>query len=195
MKYYFRASIIPLLYVFFQSSISIAIYNIGFKPLGLTLLVFNILLFIFTISVFSFKNGESAYKILLLNDAERRIIVETGKDRPINYTEEYSPKKGVILGLIPLVPLFVFLLVHAIILISGGDYIGLGAVAVFFYKNPYAFFEYLGYGITAKNCFLTLLSIPVIFIPIYVSYNFGARSARLAQERIEEDRKALHGEK
>lgn len=195
MKYYLKASIIPFLYLFFQSSISIAIYTIEIKPLGLTLLGLNAALFFFTISVISFKNGESAFKVLLLNDVERRIIIETGEDRPLKLSEEYSHVKGVILGLVPLAPLLILMLVHFIIFIAGGEYTGLGAICVFLYKVPYAFFEYLGYQITQTNCFLTLLTVPVVFFPIYISYTLGARKARIMHDRIEEDRKSLHGEK
>ncbi len=195
MKYYIKSSWIPLLYMFFQSGLSIAIFDIDIKPLAFVLLFINMAIFMFTIGVFAFKNGENSYKELLLNDAQRRIIVETGEDRPLNLIEEYAPYKGIILGLVPLVPLFIFMLVHFIIFISGGEYLGIGSLAVFMYKSPYAFFEYLGYKMTMTNCFLTLLSVPVVFLPIYVSYNLGARKARIREEKIQEERKYLHGEK
>ena len=195
MKYYLKSSIIPFLYLFFQSSISIAIYTINIKPLGLALLGLNVALFLFTISAISFKNGENAYKTLLLNDAERRIIVETGEERPLKLNEEYSPIKGVILGLVPIIPLLVLMLVHLIIFLAGSDYTGIGAICVFLYKVPYAFFEYLGYGITSSNCFLTLLTVPIAFFPIYVGYNLGARRERIKRAKIEEQRKSLHGVK
>ncbi len=194
MKYYLKLSVIPFLYLFFQSTISIAIFGLKSQVFGLILLALNALIFVFTICVFSFKNGESAYKVLLLNDAERRIIVETGTDRPINVKEEYSPFKGAILGIFPLIPLLVLMLVHLIIYLCGSDYSGIGAICAFLYKMPFAFFEYLGYKITSTTCFLTLLSVPVVFFPIYISYNMGARRARLMHEKFEEQKKYLHGE-
>ncbi len=195
MKYYLKNSWIPFLYMLFQSGLCIAIFDIGIKTLGLVLLALNTAIFIFTICVFAFKNGESSYKELLLNDVQRRIIVETGEDRPLNLKEEYAPYKAVVLGLFPLIPLFLFMLIHFIVFIAGGEYLGMGSLAVFMYKCPYAFFEYLGYKLTMENSFLTLLSVPVVFFPIFISYNLGARKTRIINEKIEEERKYLHGEK
>lgn len=194
MKYYLKSSIIPFLYLFFQSSLSILLFKINIVSLALALLGLNMAIFIFTISVFAYRNGQESYKVLLLNDVERRIIVQTGEDRPLNLKEEYAPYKGVVLGLTPLFPLLILILIHLIIFIAGGEYVGIGAIAVFLYKVPYAVFEYLGYTITMSNCFLTLLSIPFVFLPIYISYNLGAKNTRITREKIEEDRKNLHGE-
>lgn len=194
MKYYLKNAFLPFMYTIFCSMIAIGVFSIESKPFGFILLALNFVVYIFVLAVVGFKGGEQAYKVMLTNDMERREIIRTGMNRPINEQEEYSPIKGFMLGLIPCIPLLVLMLIQFLISILGGSYEGLSAIGSLIYKVVYAFFEYAGIFIKGYGKFMCLLIVPIIIITTYVSYELGAKKERKVQEKIKESKKYIYGE-
>ena len=194
MKYYLKNAFLPFMYTIFCSMIAIGVFSIESKPFGFILLALNFAVYIFVLAVVGFKGGEQAYKVMLTNDMERREIIRTGKDRPINEKEEYSPVKGFMLGFVPCIPLLVLMFIQFLISIFGGSYEGLSAIGSLIYKVVYAFFEYAEIFTKGYGKFICLLIVPVIIISTYVSYELGAKKERKVQEKIKESKKYIYGE-
>lgn len=194
MKYYLKNAFLPFMYTIFCSMIAIGIFSIESKPFGFALLGLNLVVYVFVLVVVGFKSGEQAYKVLLNNDIERREIIRTGMDRPLNEKEEYSHKKGIVLGLFPCIPLIVLMVAQLFVLIFGGSYEGLSAISTLIYKVIYAFFEYAGVLTSGYGKFISLLIVPIVFFATYIPYELGAKRERAVQEKIKQSKKYIYGE-
>ena len=148
----------------------------------------------FIMGAFSFKHGEQAYKDLLANDVERRIMVENNVLRPLKLNEEYRPWKGFVMGALPCIPLVIFMIPHLIVVISGGSYQGFGYIASFLYYSFLAFADFFGSELTVYSYFWTLVALPVLSLTSGIPYLMGARKARIIEERILEQEKFIYGE-
>lgn len=199
MKYYLKKAIIGLVYLIFAS---ITGYGIMFIPadmawVRIVLLILNVGLYSYVLSQTAFQDGQAAYKVRMLNDLNRKQIILTGEDLPIDTKSEYKAYKGLIIGLVICFPLIVLLIIHSIMGIVNPNNLDYGVTASFIYLSFYAF---AGVGVKVDYLFTTvspywaLLAIPVIMAVEGFFFYAGGRKIELQQEMIKEKHKMLHGE-
>ena len=197
MKYYLKSVVIPFIYLFFTAFTAVGFLGIEkiAEPLRIIIFIINVLVLLFIVSAFAFKHGEQAYKDLLFNDVERRIMVEQNVVRPLKLHEEYKPWKGFVMGLLICVPLVLFLIPHSIIAISGGSYQGMGYIGSLLYYCFFIFIQYFSVELTVSSYFWMLLIIPIFALASGVPYLLGAKKARKVEEKILEQHKYIYGDK
>ena len=198
MKYYLKKAMIGFVYLIFSA---ITAYGILFIPdlswLKIVLLVLNIGLYSYVLGATAFQDGQAAYKVRMANDLNRKQIVLTGEDIPLDTKNEYKPYKGFIIGLIICAPLIILLIIHAIVTSSTPSNVDFGNTACFIYMMAYAF---AGVGVSIDKVFIlvppywALLSVPLIVLIQGTLYSLGARKIELQQEMIKERHKMIHGE-
>ena len=201
MWYYVKQGLLPFVYLFFTAITAFGILCIeGLVWLKVLLLLLNIGLYVFIVSAASFKDGQEALKVRIANDLERMQIVRTGESLPLKLKEEYKPWKGFFHGFIACVPLVVLLIVHTIVMLTGGGN-GAGAIAGFIYMMVFAFSRVnIGTGATAATpinpaiYYWSLLAIPVIVLATGISYILGGKKIELQQQRIREKQRRIYGE-
>ena len=99
MKFYLKKAFFIFVYLVLTSFIAMAIILIeGQTLLKVALLVANLGLFLYIISVMAYQDGQKALKVRIANDKEREYIIKTGEDRKINAQEEYKAYKGFLIG-------------------------------------------------------------------------------------------------
>ena len=165
------------------------------EPLRIIVFIVNIAVMVVIVSAFCFKHGEQAYKDLLSNDMERRIMIEQNVDRPLKLVEEYRPWKGFLMGLLVCIPLIIFMIPHLIIVFSGGSYQGMGYVASLLYYSIFVFVEYFSAELTVYSYLWTLLAIPVFTLASGIPYLLGARKRKAIEDRILEQEKFIYGDR
>ena len=199
MKYYLKKSIIGLVYLIFSA---ITAYGVMFIPTDLSwlrilLLVLNLGLYTYVLAQTAFQDGQAAYKIRMANDLNRKQIVLTGEDIPINVKAEYKAYKGVIIGLVICLPLIVLIILHAIITATNPQNLDYGTASSFLYLT---FFAFAGVGVNVEKLFTivspywSLVAIPVIIAVEGLFFYLGGRKIELQQEMIREKHKMFHGE-
>ena len=191
MKYLLKQSILPFIYLGCMSLTALGVWSMEEEQLTLKtiLLVLNLALYVFVVGVLAFKDGEMALKVRNANDAERRIIVETGEYRPLKVAEEYAPWKGFAVGLIVCSPLIILTLIQTIALIAGGSADWCGIVCSVLYMMVQSIPQLFG-----GNYYLIFLSIPFICCCTGIPYVFGARKVELQQEKIMEKHRSIYGD-
>ncbi len=198
MKYYLKKAIIGLVYLIFSA---VTAYGVLFIP-GLTwlkviLLVLNLGLYSYVLGSTAFQDGQAAYKIRMANDLNRKQIVLTGEDIPLDTQKEYKAYKGFIIGLVICIPLIVLLIIHAIVSTNNPSNQDYGTTASFIYLMAFAF---AGVGVKVDSLFAvvspywSLLAIPVIVLVQGIMFYLGGRKIELQQEMIREKHRMIHGE-
>ena len=201
MKYYFKQSVFPFIYIIFMAFIAIGIQTInGLLWLKICLAVLNLGLYGVVVCSVAFKEGQESVKVQMANDLERREIIRTGEDRPLKLREEYKPYKGFLFGFFACVPLILLLLAHTIIHFAGGTYVGLGAIAALIYNMFFIFFNF-GTGAEGEAAVVpwylyygALVAIPVLMLMTGISYILGAKKIMRQQEMIREKQRQIYGE-
>ncbi len=198
MGYYLKKAIIGFVYLIFSA---VTAYAILFIPdlawLKIVLLILNLGLYSYVLASTAFQDGQSAYKVRMTNDLNRRQIIITGEDLPLDTKKEYKSYKGFIIGAVICIPLVVLLVIHAIVVKSNPTNKDFGITAGFMYLIVYAF---AGVGVKVDNFFAVvspywaLFAIPVIVLVQGVFYYLGGRKIELQQQMIKEKHKMLHGE-
>ncbi len=158
----------------------------------------NLFVFYTSVVIMFFREGQSAYKQLGVNDIIRRQIVKTGKDMPIKREEEYRAWKGFVLPLFIFIPLVILLVVHLIVGLSTGyQTVTWGVASSFIYMGFYApvFALVEASKILPTAHFVTLYAIPLTSAVAGVSYMLGARNRKQEEKMIEEKNRAIYGEK
>lgn len=200
MKYYLKQSFIPALYLLFADMIAFAILCLDNQYIWLkaVLCAINIGIFLCASGVIIFKEGQTAYKVMLANDLERMQMIKTGMDRPLRLTEEYKWYKGFLFGLISFTPMLLLLGLHAILInVIGPSASTSGVIASVLYFAIFAFFRlYTGTElvIPANHYFYILIAVPVVMLSYGISYLIGAKKIELQQRRIKERHKLIHGD-
>ena len=201
MWYYVKQGLLPFIYLFFTAITAFGILCIeGLVWLKVLLLLLNIGLYVFIVSAASFKDGQEALKVRIANDLERMQIVRTGESLPLKLKEEYKPWKGFFHGFIACIPLVVLLIIHTVVILTGGGN-GAGAIAGFIYMMVFAFSRVnINTGATAATpinptiYYWSLLAIPVIVLATGISYILGGKKIELQQQRIREKQRRIYGE-
>ena len=201
MWYYVKQGLLPFIYLFFTAITAFGILCIeGLVWLKVLLLLLNIGLYVFIVSAASFKDGQEALKVRIANDLERMQIVRTGESLPLKLKEEYKPWKGFFHGFIACIPLVVLLIIHTVVIFTGGGN-GAGAIAGFIYMMVFAFSRVnINTGATAATpinptiYYWSLLAIPVIVLATGISYILGGKKIELQQQRIREKQRRIYGE-
>lgn len=185
MLYYLKKGFFSFLYLFFMMTISISINLIeNLVWLKIILHLINAGLYFFIVGAVSYKDGQEALKIRISNDSLRREIIRTGEDKPLKLKEEYKPFKGAIIGTCVCIPLFLFLLIHLILILAGSETKTFGALASYIYSVTFAFFRMTGEEISMGEYFYSLIFAGVL-IPLYsVCYILGGKKAERRQEEI-----------
>ncbi len=193
MKFYLKKAIIGLVYLLFSAVTAYAVLLIpNLVGLKVVLLGLNLLLYCYILSATAFQDGQTSYKVRMANDLNRKQIVLTGEDIPLDTQKEYKAYKGIIIGLVVCLPLVVLLLLHTIFQNQG-----FGRTAGFCYMSFYAF---AGVNVKIDKLFSlispywALLAIPVIVLVQGLFFYLGGRKIELQQEMIKEKHRMLHGE-
>lgn len=198
MKFYLKKAIVGLAYLLFSA---VTAYAILFIPdlvgLKIALLVLNLSLYCYVLAVTAFQDGQAAYKVRLANDLNRKQIILTGDDIPLDTQKEYKHYKGFVIGLIICIPVIVLIGIHAILMATNSSNQDFGLVASYIYMMVYAF---AGLHVKVENLFnvvspyWNLLAIPVIILVQGVFFYLGGRKIELQQEMIREKHRMIHGE-
>ena len=204
MKYYIKNGFFPFIYQLFMAMIAFGILMIsGLIWLKIILACLNIGLYLFIVSAMAFKEGQDAFKVQTANDLERREIIRTGEDRPLKIHEEYKAWKGFAFGFVSCVPLLALLLVHTVIHLAGGDYMGLGAIAGVIYLMFFIFFRLNAYSSSAETAadiswytyYGALVALPVVMLATGIAYILGAKKISRQQESIREKQRQIYGDR
>lgn len=194
MKYLLKQTITPLIYLVFCSmlGLSIMLLEENLLILEIALNIVNLAFYILILSATAYKDGQKALDVRELNDKTRAIIAQTGQDLELNVGEEYSVWKGFAYGALSCAPLVILLVIHTIVVLSGGLNT-VGMIAGLIYMPVFSFFMLLCKA-TAGMYYLTLFAIPVISLTCGIAYSLGAKSAIKKYQAIEEQRRFLKGE-
>ncbi len=197
MKYYIKNAVLPFIYLFFMAITALGILSIGDNLLWLKVIlcILNLGLYEVIACAYAFKLGQDALKVRSANDLERKQIIMTGEPRPLKLAEEYKTYKGFIIGLMTCAPLIILLAVHTVIILCGGGN-GAGVASSIIYLVVYSFFR-LGTSaaVTAYTFYFALFALPVIIVPMGVSYYLGGRKIEMQHKKIEEQKCRIYGDK
>ena len=196
MKYLLKLTIIPFIYLVFMLVICLSVLMIPEKLLWLRYVAASgaFILFAVIIAGVFYGEGQTALKVRLANDMERRQIILTGEDRPLKVKEEYVPWKGFVAGALVCVPLVILLAVHTLLILTVGETArGAGATASMLYIIVFIFFSAGGETVSVYAYYYTLFAIPVIMSLTGVPYIIGARKIQRQQDAIERKHNAIYG--
>ena len=197
LSFYFKESFIASMYLVMFTLVDLGILCIGddLIPLKIGLCVVSLLGFMFIVGLMYFKEGEKAMKIRRGNDLNRKQIILTGRDYPLNTVEEYKAWKGFVIGLNTCIPLVISLIVHVFVSPKGPYYNVGGVIAAFLYMIVFAFTRVnSAIDIPQTDYYYTLFAIPVLVLTIGIGYMLGARKAVKDHEKIRAKHRAIHGD-
>lgn len=194
MKYIFKQSVIPVIYLLCSAMMGLGIMVLEekFLILEVALNVVNLLGYSLIVCATSFKDGQKALDLRETNDKSREIIARTGENLRLQTEEEFAVWKGFAYGAFACLPLVALLLIHTIVFLSGGLNT-VGMIAGILYMPVYSFFLLFGHA-TSYTYYFALLALPYISALTGISYWLGAKKAMLKYESIDQMRKSLHGE-
>ncbi len=194
MKYFFKRAILPWVYLIFMTVLTLSVHAIDSVILKFILVSATLLLYVFIVGAISYKDGQEALKVRLANDIERKTIIETGEDRPLN-REEYKPYKGFLIGVIVSIPLIILLLLHTLSIPSAqGATTVFGTITNVLYSIIFNFFRITGAKLTVYTTYYTLLYVPVICLSTGIPYILGAKQIENQQKHIKEIHQQIYGE-
>lgn len=202
MKYYLKQGIFPFVYQLFMAMIAFGILAINeLIWLKILLAVLNIALYLFIVASVAYKDGQEALKVQMANDLERREIIRTGEDRPLKLHEEYKPWKGFFFGFMACVPIIVLLLLHTIVYLATGSYMGLGTIAGIIGLMFFIFFRLDASNATAETAVVpwytyygVLVAVPILMLTMGIAYVMGAKKIMRQQEMIREKQRKIYGD-
>ncbi len=200
MKYiwhYIKSAFLPLIYLIMMTLTSMAITTIGNHLLWLKYILFVlcVALYAVIIGAISFQDGKDSVKVRHMNDIERRQIVLTGEDRPLNLLKEYKPYKGFIPGFVTCIPLIVLMVIHAILSNTTGAN-GAGVIASLIYMLFFSFFQYdLTSTMVSSTYYFSLISLPILMIITGIPYLLGAKKQMLQYKKVEDKHREIYGDK
>ncbi|MBO5714165.1 MAG: hypothetical protein J6R83_01930 [Clostridia bacterium] len=193
MKYYLKKAILPWVYLALMTIMSLTVHAVESAVVKYFLMAVTLLLYLFIVALFAYKDGQEALKVRLSNDIERRTIIETGEDRPLNLKEEYKPYKGFVMALVASLPLIVLMVIHTLLIpSSNGLSTGASKVANVLYSIVYNFFTWK--STTVYTSYFTLLYIPIMMIAMGIPYILGAKLIEDQQSQIKDIHKQIYGE-
>ncbi len=198
MKYLLKLTIIPFIYLVFMLVICLSVLMIPENLLWLRYVAAAgaFILFAVIIAGVFYGEGQTALKVRLANDMERRQIVLTGEDRPLKVKEEYATWKGFVAGALVCVPLVILLAVHTVLILTVGETArGAGAAAGTLYLIVFIFFSAGGSTVSVYAYYYTLIAIPVFMTLTGVPYMLGAKKIQRQQDELEEKHNAIYGER
>ena len=197
--YYFKMTILLVVYNFFLSIISMAVLLIDNSLWGLKLALAIVCLLIYLVLTFIMlsKEGEQGLTIRNSNDIEREHIIRTGEDRPLKIKEEYKTWKGFFIGFLACLPVVVCMIIHLITYFaSAGAVSGAGVLAGYIYM---VFFAPVTLFITQEVAlwwqFLFILySVPVMMLTCGAGYIFGAKKQQARYDELKQKHREIYGE-
>ena len=191
MKYLLKQTILPFIYLGCMALTAWGVWTMEEDQFALKviLLVLNLALYAVIVCFMAFKDGEMALKTRNANDAERRIIIETGAYRELKVAEEYAPWKGFAVGLIVCAPLIICVIIDVILKLSGTSNDIFQIIPTFLYLMVQAIVQLLG-----GNYFYILLSIPFICCCTGIPFILGAKKIERQQEMIRQKHAKIYGE-
>lgn len=193
--YYFKESGFIFLYSIMMAFMSLAAIAIEIDWVSYILCAVSIGFMLFIIAYDCFKEGQKGYKQLYQNDMSRKRIIETGEDIEINTMVEYKPYKGFLISFFAFIPMILFLLVHLIIAVSGGETNVLGAIANLLYLDFAAPIFFIYNSELPKYAYFIILYSVVISCAVGTfAYVLGGRKIELQYEKIKEKQKSIYGE-
>ena len=209
VKYYAGHAVFSLMYAFCTALTSAAILCIeNLVWLKAILLSLNLLLYVYIVGAVAFKDGEQALKVRNNNDFERKIIIKTGENRPLDLIGEYKVWKGFLIGAVACIPVVLLLLIHTILISIDPTKTGVGTVVSFLYMCVFAFFrinviqtgwdsmdESLATNATIapELYYVTLLMIPILILTIGIGYFLGAKREELKNRKLKERQRIYSG--
>ena len=190
MKYLLKQAILPFIYLGCMALTAVGVWSMEEDQfvLKLILLSLNLILYAVVVCVMAYKDGELALKTRNANDAERRIIVQTGEYRELKVAEEYAPWKGFAVGLIVCAPLIICMIIDVILIIAGVDNSIVEIIPTFLYMMVQGIVQLLG-----GNYFFILLSIPYICCCTGIPFILGAKKVERQQELIKQKHEKIYG--
>jgi hypothetical protein len=196
--FYLKQLFLPVMYTIFAMCIALGILCItdpSLLWLKVVLLVLNLGLLGFIFVVNYEKEGEKALKVRIANDFERRHIIETGDDRPLNLCAEYKPWKGFVIGIVACAPLLLLLIAHTIVILIDPEYLIIGGVSSFMYMSVFGFyFIDTSIKLTAASFYFSLVYVPFAVCTIGIPYYFGGKKIEAQQRAIEQKHREIYGE-
>lgn len=194
MWYYIKQAFLPFIYLIFMAMISLSILMIEILWLKVVLNIACIGLYLLVVCAASYKDGESALKVRVANDLERREIIRTGENRPLKLKEEYKPWKGFVFGAIACAPLVILLIIHAILVAINPALTGAGAISGLIYAMFYLFAEMFFDTLQSWHYYFSLVALIVIPLATGVPYILGAKKIERQQEMIKNKQRQIYGE-
>ncbi len=193
--YFFKHSLIPIIYTLFSSMIALGIDLWESAPtwVSTVLAIINLALFVFIVFAMCAKDGGEAVKTRKSNDHIRQRIIETGDDLPINRQAEYSAYKGFVIGIFACIPTLVLMTAHLILcLVGSSDFFGLFNVLLV--KCITVFFTIGGIKLTGTLCFYCLLFVPFTSLVAGIGYILGAKKKQATYDGIKQIKKNISGD-
>ena len=198
MKYLIKQAVMPFLNMIFCMTIGLAVFTIEEDLMWLEILlcIVNMAFFGISMSVACYKDGQKAYRVLVDNDAMRRVVARTGEDLPINRAEEYKAWKGFAFGALSCFPSVVLLIIHFILQIFVPDATTIfGMLAGVLSILVFGLFLIDGKLVSTKTSYAgAFLIVPFVALITGIAYILGAKSIERNQKAIEQKHKQIHGE-
>ena len=198
VKHFLKQSIIPFIYLLLMALTSLSIGAIQGKHLVWLRLLLSVLafgLYAVVVGAISYKEGQEAMKIRYANDIERRVIIRTGENRPLERVKEYQTWKGFTVGLVVCIPLVIMLIVHTILILVNPVNVGAGVLSGYVYMVWFMIFRCdLSVAVTAGTYYLVLTAIPAFACVTGIPYYLGGRKIEIQQERILEKQRQIYGD-
>ncbi len=194
--YYLKQSFIPLMYTAFDAAIALGILCIeGLPALKIILLLANLGLFVFIVFSYFKSEGQKAFKTRIANDLERKRMIETGEDRPIDAISEYKPWKGFVMGVVAAFPLIIILIVHTVMIAINFQSTGAGALGAIFYAMIYGFVMAVTTELTAYTYYFMVVYIVILAITVGLGFMVGGKKMERQQEMINDKHRQIYGDK
>lgn len=155
------------------------------------LFVLNLGLYGVVVFMMIFKSGETAAKLKHSNDIKRRVIMETGDYYDFDRVSEYGRYKGMYIGLFASAPLFILLLIQAILDLCGSESSSVITAVGFTYG---AFFLPLRSLFSAEaSVYWSLYAAVINVLLTHIAYSAGAGKVKKQNDRIKRTNAAIYG--
>ena len=193
MKYFIKQAVLPIIYTVLMAvtAIGVMCLNENVTWLKVIFLFVNLGLYAYVVGTMAFKDGQDAFNTREANDAERRIIVETGEDRVLKEDEEYKPWKGFVVGLTTCAPLIILFLLQIILDIFGAGTNIPEILATYIYMMISSLVHLAGFKSIA---WIFIFSVLFICSCTGIPYIFGAIKVERQKRLIQEKHHKIYGQ-
>ena len=198
VSFYLKEVFITMMYLVIFAALDLGVLCIDDSAMWLKYLLCGVCLvcFIGIVGLMFFKEGESAVKVRRGNDLNREQIIKTGREYPINTVEEYKWWKGFYIGFWTCIPVILLMLLNFLFGLNDPTNGQAGGVAALLYIVVFSFFMTNSQvKIAPSQYYFTLLIIPVLVLTIGIGYILGAKKAERDYAKIQERKRAIHGDK